>query len=82
MKRITFQQLINTAKKLSGQNFEVFITCPKRPLQTRYTEKVIANVITASTIKQDRILNIMSRRAYGFKKAMLYVNDTDYIKYF
>lgn len=82
MKRITFQQLIVASKNLKGQDFNLFITCPKRLLQTNYTEKINVNITTSSQMKQNRIISIMARYSKGFKKAKLYVNDIDYIKYF
>lgn len=83
MKKVTFNQVLEACSRLSGNRMDVYITCPKHPLQTAHTRKIVTSVLTCSyKPKQDRIINTMISYSKGFKKGSIYVEDTDYIKYF
>ena len=83
MKRVTFLDVLEVSKKLSGKYFVVHITCPKKPLQTKYTTNFIVDMITMSyTPKLRRLQNIIARHSTITKQAFIYVSDENYVKYF
>ena len=82
MKRITLNQLLTTIENLQGDCFPIYITNPKMPLQSHCTTKLLVNMTSLKTNKIDKILYWMSQYSSMFKKSFIYVDDSNYVKYF